>query len=846
MMLLSRRQRAVLLSALVLAAAACMPSPSLTPVPVAHDSASSAAASNPDHPAPKPYDQVITKEAKTRRGMFDVHRVGDKLYFEIPRAELDRDMLLVGRYARAATIDASNPYGAYGGDEFGERTLRWERAGDRIILRSPSFAIMADTTLPVYKAVEAGNYAPIVAVFDVAAWGKDSAAVIDVTRLYTSDVPEFAAIHGSVDEKRSYVESAVAFPDNVEIEATQTGTQAPVGPRTPGESGATSVLAHWSMVRLPEQPMMPRLADDRVGFFGVTRTDFGTKQYRSVEKHYIARWRLECSDSVVHEGTRALCVPKHPIVYYVDPATPAQWQPWIRKAVLEWEPAFEAAGFKDAIVAADPPANDPDWSPDDVRHTVIRWLPSTNENAIGPHISDPRTGQILNGSIRLFHNVLNLQRDWYFTQVAPLDVRAQHWPMPDSLMGAMLEYVVAHEIGHTLGLYHNHKASSMYPADSVRSRTWVHTMGHVPSIMDYARFNYVAQPEDSIDVNDLIPRVGPYDRFAIMWGYTPIRGATSPDAERPALDSIARMQDTVPWLRFGNLAESAADNPDAGDEMEAVGDADAVKSTGYGVRNIKRIMPMLLRVTEKPGEDNSDLEEIYDRLVSQWATEMMHVVHVVGGATSHIKYGGQPGPVYTPEPAYKQRAAVAFLSSNVFTTPTFFLDPAVTRRIEANGSLDRIGAAQRRVLRGLLETDRMERMVELEALAPRAGEPAADVYTLPEMLRDVRSGVWGELADRRVATDAFRRNLQRMYLDAFDAQINRKGPEPGTVIIMSSGNARPADMGTVSDIRAAMRAELAALRTSIDSAIPHAADGETRAHLEESRTRIDRILDPNR
>lgn len=845
MMHLSRRSSAALLSALVLAAAACMPSPTLTPAPVAHDS-TSAAPSNPDHPAPKPYDQVITKDAKTRRGMFVVHRVSDKLYFEIPRAELDKDMLLVGRYARAATIDASNPFGAYGGDEFGERTLRWERAGDRIILRSPSFAIMADTTLPVYKAVQAGNYAPIIAVFDVAAWGPDSAAVIDVTRLYTSDVPEFAAIHGSIDEKRSYVESAVAFPDNVEIEATQTGTQAPSGRAAREENGATSVLAHWSMVRLPEHPMMPRIQDDRVGFFGVTRTDYGTNQYRSVEQHYIARWRLECSDSVLHDNGRALCIPRHPIVYYIDPATPDQWKPWIRKAVLEWEPAFEAAGFKNAIVPRDEPTNDPDWSPDDVHHTVIRWLPSTNENAVGPHISDPRTGEILNGSIRLFHNVLNLQRDWYFTQVAPLDVRAQHWPMPDSLMGHMLQYVVAHEIGHTLGLYHNHKASSLYPADSVRSRTWVHTMGHVPSIMDYARFNYVAQPEDSIDVNDLVPRVGPYDRFAIMWGYEPIPGARTPDAERPTLDSIARMQDSVPWLRFGNLAESSADNPDAGDEMEAVGDADAVKSTGYGLRNIERIMPMLLRVTEKPGEDNSDLEEIYDRLVNQWATEMTHVVHVVGGATSHTKYGSQPGPVYTPEPAAKQREAVAFLNEHVFKTPTFFLDPAVTRRIEADGSLARIGAAQRRVLRGLLEDDRMARMVEMEAMAPRAGELQSDVYTLPEMLRDVRGGIWTELGDHRVATDAFRRNLQRMYLDAFDAEINRKGPEPGTVIIMSSGEARPADLGTVSDIRAAMRAELVALRTSIDAAIPRAADGETRAHLEESRTRIDRILDPNK
>ncbi|MFI5238873.1 MAG: zinc-dependent metalloprotease, partial [Gemmatimonadales bacterium] len=559
---------------------------------------------------------------------------------------MNRDMLLVGRYARAAAVDANNPFGAYGGDEFGERTLRWERSGNRIILRSPSFAIMADTSLPIYRAVQSGSYAPIVAIFDIAAYGPDSAAVIDVTRLYTTDVPEFSAIHGQIDEKRSYVENAVAFPNNVEIEATQTGTPQPSadgGAPSPDRPTATSVLAHWSMVRLPEIPMKPRLADDRIGFLSVTRTDYGTDQYRSVVREYINRWRL-----VKKDPNAAVSDPVTPIVYYIDPATPAQWKRWIRKAVLDWQPAFTAAGFSNAIIARDPPVGNPDWSPDDVRHTVIRWLPSTVENAVGPHVADPRTGEILNGSIKVFHNVLNLTRDWYFTQVAPLDPRAQHWPMPDSLMGRTLEFVVAHEIGHTLGLSHNFKASSMYPADSVRSRTWVHKMGHTPSIMDYARFNYVAQPSDSIDVNDLVPRVGPYDRFAIMWGYTPLPNAATPDAERIPLDSIARMQDSVPWYRFGNLTETRADDPDPGDEAEAVGDADAVKSTGYGLKNIERIMPMLLRVTQKPGEDNSDLAEIYDRLVAQWSDEMGHVANIVGGATAQVKYGAQSGPVFTP------------------------------------------------------------------------------------------------------------------------------------------------------------------------------------------------------
>ncbi|HEY5087744.1 MAG TPA: zinc-dependent metalloprotease, partial [Gemmatimonadaceae bacterium] len=811
-------------------ASACMPSPSLTPrltpIPAIDSAAIDSGRAGGAHTTVKPYADVITKSTKTRAGLFKTHRVGDTLYFEIPANELNRDMLLVGRYARTAAVDANNPFGAYGGDEFGERTLRWERSGNRIILRSPSFAIMADTSLPIYRAVQTGSYAPIIAVFDIAAYGPDSAAVIDVTRLYTTDIPEFTAIHGQVDEKRSYIESAVAFPDNVEIEATQTGIPQPSG----GSSGrdhesAISVLAHWSMVRLPAAPMTPRIADDRVGFLSVTRTDYGTRQYRSVERDYINRWRLEKKDP-----TAAVSDPVKPIVYYIDPATPEQWKPWIRKAVLDWQPAFTRAGFSNAIIPMDPPANDPDWSPDDVRHTVIRWLPSTVENAVGPHVADPRTGEILNGSIKVFHNVLNLNRDWYFTQVAPLDPRAQHWPMPDSLMGRMVEYVVAHEIGHTLGLAHNFKASSMYPADSVRSRTWVHRMGYVPSIMDYARYNYVAQPDDSMDVNDLVPRVGPYDKFAIMWGYTPIAGAAIPEQERPALDSIARMQDSVPWYRFGHLAETRADNPDPGDEVEAVGDADAVKSTGYGLKNIERIMPMLLRVTQKPGEDNSDLDEIYGRLVGQWFDEMGHVANIVGGATADIKYGAQTGSVYTPVSRERQASAIQFLNAHVFHTPTFFLDDAVTSRIEPNGSLTRINDAQARILSTLLNDWRMERMIEISS---RGG----GVYTLPDMLADVRHGIWSELSDRKVAIDVYRRNLQRAYLDQLDAKLNGAHGDAFTIVLTPSPapgpqRRRPADTpAALADARAAMRAELVALRTDIVAALPRAGDAATRAHL---------------
>jgi hypothetical protein len=793
-------------------------------------------AGGPPAAAPRPYNRVITSEAKTRRGLFSTHRVGDHLYFEIPAKELNKDQLIVGRYARAAAADPSLPgggFGSYGGDQFSESSARWERVGNRVILRAPAYAITADTSLPVYRAVVASNYAPIVAVFNVDAYGPDSAAVIEVTRLFTTAIPELTAIRGQIDPTRSFIERVVAFPENVEVEATQTGTAIIPG-AAPSALGAprpaTSVLAHWSIIRLPEQPMLPRRFDERVGFFSERYVDFGADS-RAARRQYITKYRLECDGAPDAQG---LCTPKKPIVYYVDPNTPEQWKPWVRRAINDWKPAFEAAGFRDGIVAMDAPTNDPDWSPEDIRHTVIRWLPSTTENAVGPHVSDPRTGEILNGSARIFQNVINLNRDWYFTQASQLDPRARTFPFPDSLTGRLLEFVVAHEIGHTIGLQHDQIGSSTYPADSIRSASWVHRMGHSPSIMDYSRYNYVAQPEDGIAIEDIIPRIGPYDKWAIGWGYRPIPGARTSEAERATLEKWTRVQDTVPWYRFSANNEFGG----FGTQSEAVGDADPVKSTALGFKNLKRVVNYVATTATMPGEDNADLKEVYDRTVGQWATEASHVATVVGGGTVWYKSGSQTGPVYEALSKARQAEAVRFINDNVFRTPTWLIKPEIASRFEAGGMINRINNSQARVLTNLLDDGRMNRLLEGEALATNK----ATVYSLASLLDDLRRGVWSELYAGQ-SIDAFRRELQSDYLTQLQRKLNPPPENPALAAqLRQFGIIR---LPLSDDAKSQIRGSLVSLRSDLRSRTG-TGDRSTQLHVAGAIKRIDDILDPKK
>ncbi len=764
----------------------------------------------------KDYADVVTAEAVTDTGLFTVHRVGEEYYFEIPFPLLDRDMLLVSRIAKIPAELGGGYLNA--GSKTNEQLVHWSRVNDKIHLTSVSYSNVAEESLPINISVQNNNYAPVIMAFPIEAFSPDSsAAVIAVKDLFVGDVQAISGLSKrlrkqyevrSLDKDRSFIARMASFPENLEVRHDMTFVAN--APPSNSRTGTISLQLSQSMYLLPEVAMQARLYDQRVGWFTVSQIDYGSEALKSDEKRYIKRWKLVPKDTEAY-ARGELVEPVEPIVYYLDPATPTKFRPYFRQGIEDWQAAFETAGFKNAIVARDAPTaeEDPDWSPEDSRYSVVRYVASTTRNATGPSVSDPRSGQIIESDIIWYHNHLRSYRNRYLLETGAANASARTLDTPDEEIGEMMRRVISHEVGHALGLPHNMKASYSYPTDSLRSATFTNKWGLASTIMDYTRYNYVAQPGD--EGVRWVRMLGPYDHYAIDWGYRYLPGADSPQAERDSLNAWISAKAGDPMYLFGGYSSS---DPSA--QTEAVGN-DPIRATTYGMKNLRIVAENLAEWTTRPGENYADLEELYGELLGVWSRYAAHVTAKVGGIYEHLRTADEREDTYTHLPKAEQAEALEFLNENVFSTPDWLMPQRIVANIGPSGVVSRMRDLQARQLRNLLNADRLLRMVENEALHGRSA------YSPTAMLSDLRRGLWSEaLAGQPI--NVYRRNLERAHV----AQL---------VTLMLEDADKPSDVGALA------RAELNAVRTTATAAARRYPEGVVRYHLQGIAADIQAALD---
>jgi len=769
----------------------------------------------------KPITDFITAEAKIDSGIFNVVKVEDKFYYEIPKSEFGKEFLLVSRFSKTPQI-------GYGGEESNTEVVTFERKYNQIFLKTKSYNNIANDTTPLYQAIRQSNLEEIVVALPILAFNKDSSSVlVDVTSMFTSDIGIFTPPKElkttykitMLDRTRSYIEYIKSFPTNVEVENVITFVS-DGAPQNPATKTATFTMRH-SMVRLPEKPMRPRYADPRVGFFSTYKTEYSDNINKTKTRAFILRWRLEPKDTAAFLRGE-LVEPVKPITYYIDPATPYKWRPYLKKGVESWNKAFEQAGFKNAIRALDPPTpeEDPDWSPEDARYSVIRYFASPIENAYGPNIHDPRSGEIIESDIGWFHNVMNIMTNLYFVQVMS-DPRTNTYPLPDELTGELISYVCAHEVGHTLGFPHNMRASNSYPVDSLRSTSFTQKYGITASIMDYSRFNYVAQPGDNVAT---MSSIGPYDLFVTKWGYRPIINVNTPEEELPTLREWAKETLKDPMLRFGAQQWFVLD-PSA--QIEDIGD-DAIKASTYGLQNIERRLKSLYNAFNKSGNSYEELNELYNVTLSQYRNEVNHVINIIGGVEINRKVYGDEGGVFAPVSKERQEQALQFVLDKALKTPTMFLDTTITNKLSPNNNYSTIVNTMSSFLRSTISNEKLVRLVEHEAINKNS-------FKVIDLFNKIVTSVFNS-----PNPDYFQRMLQRTLVEELQKKAAFASASSGFTIIINGVNMTPGVSNT--DIRGLARIQLENIKSYC--AKSKSTDPTISAHYKDLTKYIEKMLDP--
>ncbi|MBV3868173.1 zinc-dependent metalloprotease [Phocaeicola coprocola] len=781
----------------------------------------------------KPYAQVITPKAKSSFGFLTVHKVDNNYFFEIPDSMLNRDILIVNRISKAPTSRQKSRVG-YPGDILGSKVIRFENKDNkRILVREYSYRERSENKDGMFQSVRNSNTQPIVANFGIETIKKDSLTrnyVINVSVFlqkenplfsFDADSKEYIGLLNMVGEG-TYIDTLKAFPKNIEISTTVT-YQSKKGMSNVGflETGSPRIPLTYelnsSMVLLPEVPMKARLFDPRVGYFTVSYTDFDSNPQGIEYKKLITRWRLEPKDEAAYLRGE-LVEPKKPIIIYIDPATPKKWVPYLIQGVNDWQVAFEKAGFKNAIYALEAPTDDPSWSLEDARHSAIVYKPSDIPNASGPHINDPRTGEILETHINWYHNVMSLLRDWYMIQAGTIDEAARKMQLDDELMGQLIRFVSSHEVGHTLGLRHNFGSSHTVPVEKLRDKAWVEANGHTPSIMDYARFNYVAQPEDGITRAGIFPRIGIYDKWSIEWGYRWLPQFQTPEDE-VAFSNQSIIEKLKTDVRYTFGTESDPNNPR--NQSEDLGD-DSMLASLYGIKNLKRIVPQILTWSYEPNKSYAGAGEIYSGVVSQFNRYLGHVTKNVAGIYSNSITVEQTDEIAREfVPANIQKRAIAFLNEQLFTTPEWLIDRQLMEKAKIL-PVNVICSLQSGVLARLINKNTLDKMSENEILN---GKKA---YTSAQMFNDLKKVIWSNLGQ----SDIYKRNMQKAYVENLINLLDKKGSAD-----KNASGKRPA----YSEAPAIAHGQLTELKRLATSAASMTS-GTTKGHYQNLITLIDNAL----